>query len=172
MFWSLRVDAYADWARTPLAHWKQQATDLWPDFAPFLTTLTSHDDLTMARYRHGTLRQPYSDGLIHIGDAAHQASPQLGQGANMALLDAAAISDAILNGPLETAGQRYAAMRRRHVATYQIFSRFLTPLYQSSAGLPPLLRDYVFAPAAALPPMPHLIARLVSGDLVQPIRAG
>lgn len=170
IFWSLRVDAYADWAEAPFEAWTEQATKLWPEYAPFVEPLNTHQDLTMARYSHGNLRRPYSEGLIHIGDAAHQASPQLGQGANMALLDAAALTDAILHGPLATAGPRYAAARRRHVAVYQVCSRFLTPLYQSSSIMLPILRDYLFAPAAGIPPAPRVIARLVSGDLVAPIR--
>ena len=44
------------------------------------------------QWPQATLRAPAEPGLIHLGDAWHTTSPQLGQGANMALLDAMAFS--------------------------------------------------------------------------------
>jgi len=170
IFWSLKATRYEKWRDTPLQRWKSEAAALWPAFAPFLDTLSDHSDLTMARYSHGTLYRPIAPGVARIGDAAHQASPQLGQGANMALLDALALARAVDRHPLDRALPAYARSRRVHMATYQLLSRFLTPLYQSDHWLPPLLRDRVFAPLVAIPPAPHVLARLVSGDLVRPIR--
>ncbi len=106
--------------------------------------------MTQARYAHGTLRRPLAPGLVHIGDAAHRASPQLGQGANMALLDALALGLA-LRGPLEDAPADYAAMRRWHVLIYQGLSAAFTPMYQSGSRSLPWLRDRLLAPASTLP---------------------
>jgi len=81
IFWSLPRDKYDDWLASGLEKWKAEAVGLWPEFAPFATQITAPSQMTMARYSHGTLRKPYGTGLLHIGDAAHRASPQLGQGA-------------------------------------------------------------------------------------------
>lgn len=170
IFWSLKTATYERWRASPLSNWKMQAATLWPTFAPFLEKLEGHSDLTMARYRHGTLFRPIAPGLARIGDAAHQASPQLGQGANMALLDALALAEAVARQPVGHALAAYVRSRRTHMATYQMLSRFLTPLYQSDHWLPPLLRDRLFAPLTSVPPAPRILARLVSGDLVRPIR--
>ncbi|WP_421701506.1 FAD-dependent oxidoreductase [Aliiroseovarius sp.] len=103
IFWSMPHDAHADWRAAGLEVWKAEATTLWPEFAPFLEGITDPDQMTMARYSHGTLRRPYGDRIAFIGDAAHRASPQLGQGANMALLDARALAVALRLAPVETA---------------------------------------------------------------------
>ena len=94
-FWSIRSDRIADWRAAPLDEWKAKVRALWPAIAPLLDQIGAHDELTVATYRHRTLRTPLSDGVVHIGDSYHAASPQLGQGANMALLDAAALDIAL-----------------------------------------------------------------------------
>ncbi|MBA4352033.1 MAG: monooxygenase [Rhodobacter sp.] len=166
VFWSLPVTQLADWANTDMSAWRAQATDLWPRIAPFLTTLTQSADLTPARYSHGTLRRPYAPALAFVGDSAHRASPQLGQGANMALLDAMALVTALrMEHPLHA----YAAMRRWHVRSYQAMSAVFTPMYQSDSTLLPRLRNHLLAPFAPLPGIRHLLTRLVSGDMLPPL---
>ncbi|MEL6791926.1 MAG: NAD(P)/FAD-dependent oxidoreductase, partial [Pseudomonadota bacterium] len=86
-FWSLRRDRFADWRARPIEDWKAEALSLWPETAPLLDQIGAHDDLTEARYLHRTLADPVTDRIVHLGDSWHATSPQLGQGANMALLD-------------------------------------------------------------------------------------
>ncbi|WP_253913089.1 NAD(P)/FAD-dependent oxidoreductase [Pseudoruegeria sp. HB172150] len=169
IFWSLPADGHDAWRAAPLDHWKAEATALWPDFAPFLETVTEHDVMTMARYTHGTLRTPVSEGLAHIGDAAHRASPQLGQGANMALLDAYALWSALDRHPLDEALRAYVLARRWHVWTYQVFSAVFTPQYQSDSRFLPKLRDHILFPVSRIPPVPGILSRLVRGTLLPPL---
>lgn len=168
-FWSLRGDAYEAWQQAPLAEWKDKALRLWPALSPYLDQLKSHDDLTFARYAHGTLRKPYAQRLVHIGDAAHRASPQLGQGANMAILDSYALALALDHAGVEDAPALYAKMRRGHLWLFQALSRFLTPQYQHDSRALALFRDRLVAPLSRVPPMPHLMARMASGLVVPPI---
>lgn len=170
IFWSLRVDAVAAWQAARLDAWKADAIGLWPAFAPFLDTVACHADMTFARYSHGTLLRPFRDGVVFIGDAAHRASPQLGQGANMALLDALALRRAVAaHADVGLVGRTYHRMRRAHTRAYQAFSRVFTPLYQSDGRVAPALRDHLFAPLSRVPPMPRILGRLVSGDLLPPL---
>ena len=168
VFWSMRTDALATWGQTRIETWRDEAVALWPEVAPFLETITTADQMTVARYAHGTLRHPHAPGLVFIGDAAHRASPQLGQGANMALLDAWALFSALQSHPLENALPRYAVQRRWHVRMYQLMSAVFTPMYQSGSHTLPLLRDHLLAPAMRLPGVPRLLTALVSGDLLPP----
>ncbi|SHI58774.1 FAD-dependent oxidoreductase [Wenxinia saemankumensis] len=169
IFWSLPRDGEAEWRAGGLAAWKDEARALWPAIAPFLDGVTDAGQMTMARYSHGSLRRPCGAGVVHIGDAAHRASPQLGQGANMALLDAAALTRALALHPLDAAPRAYALARRWHVAAYQAMSALFTPQYQSDSRALPVLRDRVLAPLTGVPPLPRLLSRLVAGDLLPPL---
>ena len=169
IFWSLRQTDMPTWQATPIQSWKAEATAFWPEFAPFLGSIRHHDDMVTARYSHGTLARPYSEALAFIGDAAHRASPQLGQGANMALLDAMALTIALRDRPVAEALPTYAAMRRWHVRVYQGMSWAFTPQYQSDSRFLPWLRDRVMMPLSKLPPVPRVLTRLVCGDLIPPL---
>ncbi len=87
-----------------------------------------------------------------IGDAAHAMSPQLGQGVNMALMDALALRDALrAENRIETALDRYGRTRAAHVAIYQFWSRWLTPMFQSDRDAVAMARDIALKPLGALP---------------------
>lgn len=176
IFYSLPVTHIDAHFARPFADWRAEATQLWPDFAAYLPDTLSHADFTAARYTHGSLRTPYTEGLVHIGDAAHRASPQLGQGANMALLDARALQLALRGAPFlakdeggEEALRSYAMARKYHVKLYQAFSAAFTPQYQSDSTTLPMLRDHILAPLSQTWPTPHILTKLVCGDLVPPM---
>ncbi|MFK7939862.1 MAG: FAD-dependent oxidoreductase [Roseovarius sp.] len=171
LFWSLTRDELSAWHAAPIEDWRAQATALWPDAAPYIAGITQHDQMTPAFYSHGSLRTPVATGLVHIGDAAHRASPQLGQGANMALLDAWALSQALAGrADLADALALYHRSRRRHLWVYQWMSAVFTPLYQSHSRVLPAVRNHLLAPLAQVPPSPYILSRLVCGDMLAPIR--
>ena len=169
IFWSLPQQSHETWAGRPLDDWKAKALALWPDFHHCLEQITDHDQMVMARYRHGTMKSPIADEIAHIGDAAHMASPQLGQGANMALLDAHALVLAIAaRQNINEALALYAKARRWHVRLYQMMSAIFTPMYQSDSKILPLFRDRVLMPTSRIPPVPRILRRIVCGDMAHP----
>ena len=164
-FWSLKTADYPAWKAAGLSAWKRQVEALWPETKPLLHSISSADQLTLANYDHHTLSLPYGKNLVYIGDSAHSTSPQLGQGANMALLDVMALTEALeQNQSLETALQSYAKARRSHVKLYQALSLIFTPFYQSDSTVLPMVRDYVVASLSRLPPAQKLLAAVVSGS--------
>ena len=169
-FWSLRADRLEAWREAGLDRWKQHALALWPETAPLLAQLSDPAQLTFARYCHRTFARPAEPALVHIGDAWHSTSPQLGQGANMALLDAAALSAALqASDALDAALAAYVGLRRNHVRLYQAMSFLFTPFYQSGSRLLPLVRDRLAAPLSRVPPAPRLLAAMVAGTLGNPL---
>ena len=169
VFWSLPRDGFEVWQDRGLEPWKAEATELWPEVAPFIEQVDDASRMTMARYTHGTLRRPWGDGIVHIGDAAHRASPQLGQGANMALLDAAALARALDTGHLSDALRAYGLARRWHVRIYQAMSAAFTPQYQSDSRVLPLIRDRALFPLSTLWPVPRVLSHLVGGTMIPPM---
>lgn len=170
IFWSLPAGAQDDWRAQGLDAWKAEAVALWPDYAPFVAQITDPDQMVMARYAHGTLARPWAGDVVFIGDAAHRASPQLGQGANMALLDAWALAESIRDaqGDVALAVSWYGQARRWHVRAYQLMSWLFTPQYQSDSVVLPWLRDSVLFPISVRGPLPRILTRLVCGDLLPP----
>jgi salicylate hydroxylase len=171
LFWSLRADACDAWRRRGLGAWKREVCDLWPDCAELLDAVAAPEQLTFARYAHRTVRAPVTERMIHIGDAWHSASPQLGRGANMALLDAWALALALAErDSLERGLARAVALRGGHVRLYQRLTALFTPLYQSDAAVPALVRDLALAPLSRIGPAPRIQAALVSGLAGAPLK--
>lgn len=169
-FWSLRADRFDAWRAAGLDRWKQQVHALWPATRPLLDQIVSPDQLTFARYAHRTLPSPVEPGIIHIGDAWHSASPQLGQGANMALLDGYALALSLREAPdVATALAHAVALRRRHVRLYQALTALFTPVYQSDSRLLPIVRDRLVGPLSTLWPATRIQAAMVSGLIGRPL---
>lgn len=171
-FWSIRTDQESAWRHQSLDTWKAEATTLWPETEMLLDQFASHEDLTFARYRHHTARAPIAGrGFARIGDAWHAASPQLGQGANMALLDAWALARAVRDSAeVSAALKSYLRMRQYHVRLYQIMTWMFTPVYQGDNRFLPWLRDWLAAPLSRIWPAPPLLATMVAGAIWSPLK--
>lgn len=169
-FWSIRRDQLDEWRAAGLSAWKDEVRALWPATDPLLDQITDPDQLTFAQYAHRTLTTPTEPALIHIGDAWHSTSPQLGQGVNMALLDAWAVAKALREREAIADALAHAiALRRWHVSLYQTMSRLFTPVYQSDSRALPWLRDWLVGPMSRLWPATLIQASLVSGLAGSPL---
>jgi 2-polyprenyl-6-methoxyphenol hydroxylase-like FAD-dependent oxidoreductase len=164
LFWSLRGDQHDAWRAAGLAAWKREVAALDPRARHLLDQIDDADQLVFARYRDVRMRRCHDRGVVFIGDAAHATSPQLGQGANLALLDALALAEAVAAQPaVDDALAAYARGRRRHLAYYQRMTRWLTPFFQSRARVLGWLRDVAFPLGMRLPPVRRFMVRTMAG---------
>lgn len=166
LFWSLPADGYEAWLQRGLPAWRAEVSTLWPDCADLVELVTDPAQVTMARYAHRSLPRPAGNRIVHIGDSWHTASPQLGQGANMALLDAWGLAEAFrLSRDLAEIPALAVQLRGAHIALYQAATAFFTPMYQSNSALPAFVRDRLLAPASRYWPGKSIQALLMSGLL-------
>ncbi len=166
LFWSVKPELAGGVLAAGIGSWHEQFLGIWPEAEAFVAQVRSVDDLTLALYRHRTGTPSPHPRILRVGDAWHCTSPQLGQGANMALMDAFAASKAIEHGEgLASIIQRYRHFRSDHVGIYQCLSHMFTPLYQSDSRLLPVIRDAIIHNFAGLPMIRNLIANVVSGSL-------
>ncbi|UOV01357.1 FAD-dependent oxidoreductase [Pseudoxanthomonas mexicana] len=163
-FWSLPVADFDGWRARGLPAWRDEIARLWPEADARLADTVDPDQLARASYRDVTLRHWHRDRLVVLGDAAHGMSPQLGQGVNMALMDAMALRDALrLQADVAPALQAYQRQRQTHVGVYQFWSRWLTPIFQSDLDWVAHARDVAFLPAGRLPGGRGHMLRVLSG---------
>lgn len=162
-FWSTPVAAL-DAGMDDASAWRVELAALWPEAAERLEATAIPEALATARYRDAVHRDWFHGRAVLLGDAAHAMSPQLGQGVNMALLDARCLRDALrAHDSTAAALAAYQHERRAHVGIYHFWSRWLTPLFQSDHDLAARGRDLAFHPMSRLPVARGQMLRVLSG---------
>jgi 2-polyprenyl-6-methoxyphenol hydroxylase-like FAD-dependent oxidoreductase len=163
-FWSLPRDQFAQWEQDGMPRWLDEVATLWPQAHLRLQDVRDGAQLARAGYRDAVMARWHRDRLVLAGDSAHAMSPQLGQGVNMALMDALALRDALrAHAERDAALRAYQVQRSAHVAIYHFWSRWLTPLFQSERDTLAQARDVLFKPMGNLPGGRGHMLRVLSG---------
>jgi 2-polyprenyl-6-methoxyphenol hydroxylase-like FAD-dependent oxidoreductase len=162
MFWSVRGDMAGVVRGRPIEEWKAAVARLSARAEPLLAQVTSWDDVAYGPY-YDTVMSRWHDGrVVYIGDAGHAMSPQLGMGANLALVDAAVLAACVKaegrgpgrgNADVPRALAAYSRARRSQLRYYQAVSRLLTPWFQSSQWWRAPIRNVAFPLAARVGPI-------------------
>lgn len=164
LYWSVPTVDLATEAPLDLIGMHRASVALWPEASPLFADALVANDFARATYRNVALPQ-WNDGpILLIGDAAHGTSPQLGQGANLGLVDAWALARAVEeSGTVADAIGRFAERRGATVRFYRQASHLLTPFFQSN--LPPLgwARDAFMILACRLPVLRPMAATTLAG---------
>ena len=180
IFWSMPTPLLDHFLRRSQdrVQWLNHIADQWPEVATWLANvihqpnehgLMQSRQWLSAQYRDVVMSKFGQARVAVIGDAAHAMSPQLGQGANMALLDAWALSQSIdfarRHEQIDWSKlwQHYHQQRGSSTRFYQFLSRLITPLYQSDLWWAGGLRDLSFGWMYKVPYFRKEMALTVSG---------
>ncbi|HTB37607.1 MAG TPA: NAD(P)/FAD-dependent oxidoreductase [Reyranella sp.] len=164
VFWSLPVEALAPGKPIDLKAWRRAAGALWPEAAALVDCAAAADNFARATYRHVALPRWNAGPVLFIGDAAHGTSPQLGQGANLGLLDAHALAQALAESSgLDAALALFARRRSSAVRFYRQASHLLTPFFQSRLAPLGLLRDTFMGWSCHMPGLRPLMGSTLAG---------
>jgi 2-polyprenyl-6-methoxyphenol hydroxylase-like FAD-dependent oxidoreductase len=135
-----------------------------PRAAPVVAQIQDMKDLLYSGYQDVVMRPWHARDMVYLGDAAHAMSPQLGQGANLALYDAYILNESLGATPhVATALSMYSRRRHAHLAYYQFITRALTPFFQSDHNALGLLRDWTFPLIKKIAPFRRAMTRGMCG---------
>ncbi|WP_293675990.1 NAD(P)/FAD-dependent oxidoreductase [uncultured Phenylobacterium sp.] len=160
VFWSLPVADMDSFFTGDFAVWKSRVLGVWPEIEPLVAQFGGPRAFSRAIYRDVSVGRWSAGAFVLIGDAAHGTSPQLGQGANLGLIDAVELAARVAS-PADL--PRYQRARRRQTGPYQLFSRTLTPLFQSAGPWGPFVRNTLFAPLSQAPGLDRIAAHVLTG---------
>lgn len=151
MYWGLPVREFAGLKARGLDALKAEILAFSPEAREVLDCLYDFEQLILTTYRHVHMRRTHDAHTLFIGDAAHAMSPHLGQGINLALVDAWRLAACLREAPDPPAA--FEAFRRRqraYIRYYATVTWFLSPFFQSDWRIIGWGRDL------ALPWLPYI----------------
>ena len=166
LFWSLEMSQVNEVRSKGLDSWKERVLTLQPKAAGLLSHVQTFDDLIPAAYSDTFMpKLAHGHSTVFLGDCAHATSPQLGQGANLALVDAWQLDRSMqaCDDDPNRGVWHYDDARRWRLRFYQLNSRALTPVFQSHSKVVGTLRDWVMGPMCFFPPTRRMMLTTLVG---------
>lgn len=172
LFVSMRAISEPAFRARGLAAFKAHCARVSPRTAPLLEQIHDMEQVLFTQY-HDVTMYPWNTGnVVYIGDAAHAMSPQLGQGCNLALMDAKVLSDKLASCTyLPDALDAYSRERRAHLTFYSWATRLLTPFFQGDEPWFGILRDLGMPVMMRVPWMRRMMTRSMCGTLTSVLGA-
>lgn len=151
LYWGASVSEYDAIRRRGLEPLKREILAFCPETAEMLDFVYDIDQLIFTTYRAVWMARRFDRHGIFLGDASHAMSPHLGQGINIAMIDAWLLAGCVreTNSPLE-AFRRWHRLQEGYLRYYAAVTFFLSPFFQSDVTFLGWGRDVV------LPWLPHV----------------
>jgi 2-polyprenyl-6-methoxyphenol hydroxylase-like FAD-dependent oxidoreductase len=132
LFWGMPVREFESLERRGLESLKGEILAFCPEASEVLDCVVDHGQLIRTSYRHVWLNRWFDRHTIFIGDACHAMSPHLGQGMNLAMVDACRLADALSNArDSVSAFRRFREKQRGYIRYYSVVTWLLSPFFQS-----------------------------------------
>ncbi len=139
-------------SRRDLGAFRQVWRRVLPAAADLLERVSSFDDLLVNTVRQVDCRRWFSGRLVLLGDAAHAMAPNLGQGANTALVDGVVLADELAGAPsVMDALAGYDKRRRPRARRVQKAAAMLQRLCGIEQVTTVRVRDALLAGSARFP---------------------
>jgi 2-polyprenyl-6-methoxyphenol hydroxylase-like FAD-dependent oxidoreductase len=154
-------------ARGDLVAFRQEWRRVLPAAADLLERVSSFDDLLVNTVRSVACRRWFSGRLVLLGDAAHAMPPNLGQGANSALVDSLVLAEELARAPsVMDALVGYDKRRRPLARRLQKTAEMLQRLCGVERGTTMRARDTLLAGLARFPQLSeNAIRRTLAADV-------
>jgi 2-polyprenyl-6-methoxyphenol hydroxylase-like FAD-dependent oxidoreductase len=131
LFWNVRTAALERMTQQDFASWRSRIGSIHPELAAATATLHGFQDFRFNAFTEVRMPRWHVGRIVFIGDAAHATNPQLGMGANMALVDAATLAtylEGAAGSEIPAALKMYQRTRERQLRFYERASRAMTLL--------------------------------------------
>ncbi len=170
LFWSLGAHSFEQWRADGLIAWKKEILCYAPEAAALLNQIQSVDQVLFAEYHDVVMAQWNTGDVVYLGDAAHATSPQLGQGCNLALVDAQVLAQSLAQSDTLSLGlDAYSRARTLHLDYYQFATRWLTPFFQSDLTWLGPMRDFAMPIATRVPWVRRQMVLAMCGNALWPL---
>jgi 2-polyprenyl-6-methoxyphenol hydroxylase-like FAD-dependent oxidoreductase len=154
-------------SRRDLGAFREEWRRVLPAAADLLERVSSFDDLLVNSVRQVDCRRWFSGRLVLLGDAAHAMAPNLGQGANSALVDGVVLAEELTSAPsVRDALVGYDKRRRRPARRLQKTAEMLQRICGIERGTAVRARDVLLAGLARFPRLSEeAIRRTLAADV-------
>jgi 2-polyprenyl-6-methoxyphenol hydroxylase-like FAD-dependent oxidoreductase len=151
LYWGASVAEYDTIRKRGIDSLKREIVAFCPETAELLEFIYDMDQLIFTTYRAVWMGRRFDRHGIFLGDSSHAMSPHLGQGINIAMLDAWILAECVraTHSPLE-AFRLWHKRQEGYLRYYAAVTAFLSPFFQSDVTFLGWGRDVV------LPWLPHV----------------
>jgi 2-polyprenyl-6-methoxyphenol hydroxylase-like FAD-dependent oxidoreductase len=164
LYWGLPNRAVEATRQRGIDALKREIIAFCPEAAEPLHFIHNFDQLLFTNYRAVWMGRRFDRQTLFLGDAAHAMSPHLGQGANLALVDAWVLAACIeeTNSPLE-AFRLWHRRQAAYLRYYAAVTFLLSPFFQSDWPILGWGRDLVLPLLPKIPLIQRQMLMTVAG---------